>query len=125
MAGRGRRERDFCELQFYKLLLCFTYFDIIKNMNISLLNKRLNVAVKTLTEMGAKRIILFGSMVESPEKAHDVDIAVEGIPLNRILEADVKIHEVLQTPIDLISREESPVFFDIVKDYGRVLYEKG
>lgn len=94
-------------------------------MNISLLNKRLNVAVKTLTEMGAKRIILFGSMVESPEKAHDVDIAVEGIPLNRILEADVKIHEVLQTPIDLISREESPVFFDIVKDYGRVLYEKG
>ena len=94
-------------------------------MNISLLNKRLNMAVRALTEMGAKRIILFGSMVESPEKARDVDIAVEGIPLNRILEADVKIHEVLQAPTDLISREESPVFFDIVKDYGRVLYEKG
>jgi hypothetical protein len=62
-------------------------------------------------------------MADSPDTARDVDIAVEGIPLGRILEADVVVHDLLGVPTDLISREENPAFFDVVRDYGRVLFQ--
>jgi len=86
-------------------------------------NAQLQSVVDILREMGARTIVLFGSMAESPETARDVDIAVEGIPLRRILDADVVVHELLGVPTDLVSREENPAFFDVVKDYGRVLFQ--
>jgi predicted nucleotidyltransferase len=84
---------------------------------------QLREVVEMLRSMGARQIVLFGSMVDSPAAARDVDIAVEGIPLQRILEADVAVNELLGVPTDLVSREENPGFFDIVKDYGRTLYQ--
>ena len=86
-------------------------------------NAQLETLIETLRLMGARTIVLFGSMVDSPETARDVDIAVEGIPLSRILEADVAVHELLGVPTDLVSREENPAFFDVVKDYGRVIFQ--
>lgn len=80
--------------------------------------------IKLLQGMGARRIILFGSMAVDPEHARDLDLAVEGIPLKRALEADVAVHETCGIPTDLVFREEDPAFFEIVQDYGRVLYDK-
>jgi hypothetical protein len=54
-----------------------------------------------------------------------VDLAVEGIPLDRLLDADVEVHEALRAPTDLVSREENPTLYDIVIRYGKVLYEQG
>ena len=85
---------------------------------------KLQKAVKTLCDLGARRILPFGSILDSPDTARDIDLAVEGIPLNRIVDADVAVHEILQLPMDLISREENPAFFDIIKDNAKVLYEK-
>jgi predicted nucleotidyltransferase len=84
---------------------------------------KLDAAVQLLRERGARRVILFGSLTTTPCTAHDVDLAVEGIPLRRLLEADVALQELLQAPTDLISREENPDFFDIIKDYGRTLFQ--
>jgi predicted nucleotidyltransferase len=84
---------------------------------------QLQSVVDVLRSMGARTIVLFGSMVESPDTARDVDIAVEGIPLGRILDADVVVHEMLGVPTDLVCREENPAFFDVVRDYGRVLFQ--
>jgi len=52
-------------------------------------SEQIQEAAESLREMGARRIILFGSMIDSPKDANDIDIAVEGIPLNQILNADV------------------------------------
>ena len=79
-------------------------------------------AVRALVKMGARKVILFGSAAENPESASDIDIAVEGIPLNRILDADVEVGDILQQPYDLISREENSSFFDIISRYGKMLY---
>ena len=86
--------------------------------------KKLKEAVDLLRRMGAKRVLLFGSAAESPETARDIDLAVEGIPLARILDADVEVHEILNFPTDLVSREENPAFFEIVQRFGKVLYEE-
>ncbi|MBM4050503.1 MAG: hypothetical protein FJ279_35865 [Planctomycetes bacterium] len=91
---------------------------------MSISEEKLQLAVRALRELGAKRILLFGSFVESPEGARDIDLAVEGIPLNRLLDADVAICDILQAPLDLVSREEAPDFFEIIKDYGKLLYEE-
>jgi hypothetical protein len=52
-----------------------------------------------------------------------VDIAVEGIPLRQILDADVALCELLGVPTDLVAREENPTLYGIASDYGRVLFE--
>jgi predicted nucleotidyltransferase len=79
-------------------------------------------AVRALVKMGARKVILFGSAAENPESAGDIDIAVEGIPLNRILDADVEVGDILRQPYDLVSREENSRFFEIISRYGKVLY---
>ena len=86
--------------------------------------ERMLRAVNALKEFGARRVLLFGSYLDAPERANDVDLAVEGIPLNRLLDADVAVCEILEVPMDLISREENPEFFDIVARRGKVLFEK-
>jgi len=84
--------------------------------------EKLPEAVESLVRMGARRVFLFGSAVESPEEALDIDLAVEGIPVNRILDADVEVGEILQQPYDLVSREENPNFYLIISRYGKILY---
>jgi len=79
-------------------------------------------AVQALVKMGARKVILFGSAAENPESANDIDLAVEGIPLNRILDADVEVDDILRQPYDLVSREENSDFFEIISRYGKVLY---
>jgi len=79
-------------------------------------------AVQILVAMGASKVVLFGSAVEDPQAAHDIDLAVSGIPSERILDADVQIGDVLQQPFDLIRAEDNTGFFEIISRYGKVLH---
>lgn len=89
------------------------------------MRQQLDEVVRVLREMGARRVLLFGSAATQPESARDVDVAVEGVPLPRLLEADARVHDILRVPTDLVSREESPGFFDLVSRSAKVLYEQG
>ena len=75
--------------------------------------------------MGERRVLLFGSAAATPNKARDIDLAVEGIPLNRMLDADATVHDILRQPTDLVSKEENPAFFSLIARHGKVLYEQG
>ncbi len=86
--------------------------------------ERLAKAVDILRGMGARKVVLFGSAARSMERARDIDLAVTGIPLHRLLDADLAVHETLRYPSDLISREETPEFFDLAVRDGMVLYEQ-
>lgn len=86
---------------------------------------RLRRAVDALRSMGARRVLLFGSYLDAPERARDVDLAVEGIPVDRLLDADVAVCEILDAPTDLVSREETPAFYEIVEKRGKVLFQAG
>jgi len=87
-------------------------------------SQKMSAIIELLRKFGARRIFLFGSYLDKPEKANDLDLAVEGIPLNRLLDADVELSGILSMPFDLISSEENPDFFRIVREYGKVLYEE-
>ncbi|MBI5525083.1 MAG: nucleotidyltransferase domain-containing protein [Deltaproteobacteria bacterium] len=87
--------------------------------------ERLKMVVEILRGFGARRVLLFGSYARDPEHARDLDLAVEGIPLNTVVAADVAAERVLDVPLDLVSMEENPEFFCIVSKERRVLYEEG
>lgn len=80
--------------------------------------------VAALRRLGARRVLLFGSAANDVAHARDIDIAVEGIPLRALLEADVMVHEILGVPSDLVSREENPRMFDLICPTATVLYEQ-
>ena len=91
-------------------------------MNVT--QKQIDSFILALRKMGATRVLLFGSYAVDPSSARDIDLAVEGIPLRRLLEADVVVHEILQVPTDLTSKEENPTFFLLIEESSRTLYDK-
>jgi len=87
--------------------------------------EKIRLAAEELRSFGAKRVLLFGSYAHDPAQARDVDLAEEGIPLERLGMADLAVYRVLNTPFDLISREEDPQFFELVSRKAVTLYEQG
>jgi len=85
----------------------------------------MNRAISALRRKGARRVLLFGSFADDPERARDVDLAVEGIPLTALVEAEVAVADILNVPTDMVSREENPEFFRIVAKRGKTLYQEG
>ncbi|NCC62210.1 MAG: hypothetical protein EOM12_15020 [Verrucomicrobiae bacterium] len=83
---------------------------------------RVKEAVQILVAMGASKVVLFGSAVEDPQSAHDIDLAVSGIASEKMLDADVCVGDVLQQPYDLIRAEDNAGFFEIISRYGKVLH---
>ena len=51
---------------------------------------------------GVKRLILFGSAFENPEKARDIDLACDGVQGWKLYELAAKIEEELRMPLDLV-----------------------
>lgn len=51
---------------------------------------------------GATRLILFGSALEAPEQARDIDLACDGVSGWKLYELGVRLEEVLHMPLDLI-----------------------
>ncbi len=84
----------------------------------------LDRVVAMLRSFGARRVLLFGSYAISPENARDLDLAVEGIPPSRILDAEAALFDILDAPYDLISREEQRDFYDLISRGARVLFEQ-
>jgi len=95
----------------------------VEPMNVA--DEQLAAAVQALRSHGARRVLLFGSSVTAPETARDLDLAVEGIPLRRLLDAELAVYMVLKTPFDLVSREEAPAFYDRIREHARVLHDEG
>ncbi|GLI38463.1 DNA polymerase III subunit beta [Geobacter hydrogenophilus] len=70
---------------------------------------------------GATRVILFGSAVENPEGARDIDIACDGIEGWKLYELAARLEDELQTPFDVVPLSPPNRFTQLVEKRGRVL----
>jgi predicted nucleotidyltransferase len=70
---------------------------------------------------GAKRLILFGSAVEEPDQARDIDIACDGVPGWKIFELAARLEEELRMPLDLIPLTPPSRFTKYIESKGKVL----
>ena len=74
-------------------------------------------------EFGAKRLILFGSAVDSPDTARDLDVACEGVAGWDLFRLGARLEEELTAPVDVIPLGRGDRFSRYVESKGRVIYD--
>jgi len=78
-------------------------------------------AVSLAQSFGATRLILFGSAVESPLEARDLDLACDGVAGWKLFELGARLEDELHTRVDLIPLRPPTPFTRLVERRGRVL----
>ena len=79
-------------------------------------------AVELAKQYGATRVVLFGSAVDSPETARDLDIACAGIEGRDFWRFAVELERALPIHIDLVPLIADAPFTAHVERWGRTLY---
>lgn len=70
---------------------------------------------------GAVRLILFGSSVESPRTAKDIDLACDGVSGWKLYEMAARLEEELHTPMDVVPLSPQTRFTKLIERRGKVL----
>ena len=80
--------------------------------------KRVVVLAK---EYGATRLLLFGSSVEDPENARDLDLACDGVLGWDLYELGAQLEEELEVPLDIIPLSPPTRFTRHIESKAKVL----
>lgn len=70
---------------------------------------------------GATRLILFGSTVETPTEARDIDLACDGIPGWYLYEFAARVEEELGVSLDIVPLDPPNRFTRHIEKKGKVL----
>ena len=70
---------------------------------------------------GATRLILFGSALEAPGKATDLDLACDGVSGWRLYELGARLEEELRIPLDLLPLSPPTRLTRLIEARGKVL----
>jgi len=84
----------------------------------------INKSIEIAKEFGATKIILFGSCVESPDDAQDLDIACEGVEGWKIFELAGKLEDTLHIQVDVVPLSPQTPFIKHIEKWGKVIYEE-
>ncbi|MCX8067854.1 MAG: DNA polymerase III subunit beta [Anaerolineae bacterium] len=82
-------------------------------------------AVAIARAYGATRLILFGSALEAPDQAQDLDLACDGVQGWKLYELGARLEEELRVPVDLVPLSPPTPLVRRIEQKGRVLYEAG
>jgi len=69
-------------------------------------------------------IWLFGSALETPENARDIDLAVEGLAYERFYKFYAELDTRMPKQVDLVDLSEGPWLEPIIRDRGIRIYER-
>lgn len=78
-------------------------------------------AIALAKAYGATRLILFGSALETPTQAKDLDLACDGVPGWKFYELGARLEEELQIPLDIVPLSPPTPFTRLVETRGKVL----
>lgn len=84
---------------------------------------QLELCITLAKKYGVRKLILFGSALEEPEKAHDLDLACDGLEGWKIFEFGAMLEEELHTSVDIIPLSPATRFTRYIEKKGKVLYE--
>ena len=82
-------------------------------------------SIDVLREYGADRVWLFGSALQTPEDAGDLDLACEGVPADRFYRALGQLGVALGKPVDLVDLSRDSRLTRYIRSKGRLLYDAG
>lgn len=84
----------------------------------------LDRAVAIARRYGADRVVLFGSAVNNPERARDLDLAIGGVGGWAFFGMAAEMERAVPLPLDVIPLEPETPFTRRVAARGRLLYER-
>ena len=70
---------------------------------------------------GATRLILFGSALDNPDTARDIDLACDGVPGWKFYELAARLEEELHVPLDLVPPAPANRFTQMIERRGKRL----
>ena len=70
---------------------------------------------------GATRLFIFGSALDSPDTARDLDLACDGIPGWKLYELAARLEQELNVPLDLVPLTPPTRFTQLIERRGRRL----
>lgn len=82
-------------------------------------------AVSVARRYGARRVLLFGSVLDDPATARDLDLAVEGVAGWAFFGMAAEMEEAVRVPLDVVPLEPSSPFVRHIRERARVVYERG
>ena len=82
---------------------------------------KIDKIVQLAKTYGATRLILFGSAIDTPQTARDIDIACDGVSGWKLFELAAKIEDELDIPLDIIPLTPATRFTHNIEKRGRVL----
>jgi predicted nucleotidyltransferase len=80
-----------------------------------------NKAIEIARRFGAKRLLVFGSAINTAREARDIDFACEGVLGWKLFQFGAALEEALKMPVDLVSLDEHTDFGRMVESQGRRL----
>ncbi len=83
----------------------------------------LQKAIGLAKAYGATRLILFGSALETPAQARDLDLACDGVAGWKLYELAARMEDELGILVDLVPLTPPSRFTRRIETQGRVLYE--
>ncbi|EKD29124.1 MAG: hypothetical protein ACD_79C00053G0005 [uncultured bacterium] len=74
------------------------------------------------SKYNVKKILLFGSSLESDYNYKDIDLAVEGVPKGFFFSFYGELISKLSKPVDLIDLSKKNPFNDLISQEGVIIY---
>jgi uncharacterized protein len=96
--------------------------DNLKILLMELTQNHYDWIVDLAKTYGAKKLILFGSVLENPESAGDLDLATD-IPGSAIFRFAARIEDELKVLVDIVPLDTPSRFIQAIERRGRILYE--
>ena len=94
-------------------------------MLLRIFKKNIDQIIDISREFDVERIFLFGSCLENPKKANDIDIAVKGIDPKIFFKYYGKISKKIDEQIDIIDLDDvRDHIYNRIISYGKIIYEK-
>lgn len=83
--------------------------------------EHINKAIALAKQFGVTRLIQFGSSLEHPATARDLDLACDGIPGWELFRFAAQLEEELNIPTDIIPLSPPTKFTELISRRGKVL----
>ena len=82
---------------------------------------QIDKAINLARDYGATRLLLFGSALEAPEYARDLDLACDGVIGWKFYELGARLEEELGVSLDLIPLSPPTRFTQMIESKSKVL----
>lgn len=84
-------------------------------------NQQLEKITVLARDYGVTSLILFGTALDDPESARDIDLACDGVPGWKLYQLAARLEDELHVPLDLIPLSPPTRFTKMIEQRGKRL----